>query len=131
MWFYKSHRKNGRIRRIAKKAKKELNNFLLGIEKDFCNGDAIGQNVYHNGIMTVVKCDFFDVTCCPRFPDCSVVRSRQTLFLDDLERLCIETCTSLEEGRCIEMGEPDFNIMFKGGTDIVLLRPVREQFKGL
>ena len=119
------------LEELPEDAKKELRNFLLDIERDFCNGDTMGINVYHDGVMTITECDFSDVTCCPRFPDCSVVRSRQTLFIDDLARLCIETCTSLGEGRCIEMGESDFNIMFEGGTDIVLSRPIKEKFKGL
>ena len=116
---------------LPEETKKELNNFLLGIERDFCSGDVMGQNVYYNGVMITIECTFFNVTCCPRFPNCSIVRSKQISSPNNLARLCTKTCTSLGKGKCTEMGKLDFDIMLEGGTDITVSRPVEEKFKGL
>ncbi len=112
---------------------KEFEEFILEIEKEFCNGCIIGQNVYYDGIMQTVGCSFRNVMCCPRFP-CEIVKSRRSIFFvseGNFLNLCINVCTSMGTGKCSKMRELDFETILSGKTNITLSRPVEEKFKGL
>ena len=116
------------------KERKEFEESILEIEREFCTGCIIGQDVYYDGVMKTVGCGFHDVACCPRFP-CETVKSRRLplVFVSDDEflRLCSDVSTSMGTGKCAKMRELDFETIFSGKTDITLSRPVEEKFKGL
>ena len=111
--------------------KKEYEQFLKRLMATRCNSDLVGKTFCCYGEIVNITCPISEISCCPRFPNCSIVRSRQTIFKADLLRLSIETCTSLGTGKCSKMMELDANIIFDGGSDITLARPVKEKFKGL
>ena len=119
------------ISKMAKLAKlsKEYKPFDEELKKE-CSGNAIGQ-IYYNGTIDTIECPYSEIECCPRFPDCVIVNSRQILFPNDLESLCLQTCTSLGLGVCSEMLTKDANIIMSGGTNITFARSVRNKFKGL
>ena len=115
---------------LSGKEKEEYEEFYRELI-EVCNSNTIREMFCCYGEIINIACPFSEIKCCSKFPDCTIVKSRQTIFRDDLLRLSLQTCTSLGTGRCSEMLGLDAAIIFDGGSDITLARPVKEKFKGL
>lgn len=119
------------IRKIAEldEAPEQYKRFYEELEKA-CSENRIGQ-IYYNGTIVIIECSYREIVCCPRFPDCTIVRTKQIFFPDDLGSLCLKTCTSLGTGQCREMLRPNISAILEGKSNITPSRPINEKFKGL
>ncbi len=119
------------IKLLSGEEKEEYEQFLGELMTTRCNSDLVGKAFCCYGEIVNITCPLSEISCCSRFPDCTVVRSRQTMFKDDLLRLITKTCTSLGTGRCSAMMESDARIIFDGDSDITLARPIKQKHQGL
>jgi len=120
------------IELLSGEEKKEWAEFYKKL-MEVCNSNAVDRMFCCYGKIINITCSSSEISCCPKFPDCTTVKSRQTIFSDDLLRLSLETCTSLGIGRCSKMMELDASIIFDSNrkSDITLARSVHKKFKGL